>query len=136
MYTSIIDDPEILSEPGTDTAAFLEAGADSAVLVKAPAHDMKEALDIALQSLNSPHGVILEGNSAIEVLNPDIVIFSFDTFGVIKESSRAIFEQADALVYANGTPGMTKEPRPMFKKDETEQLVAFIKERLNEQRDN
>ena len=143
MYTSVIDDPEILSEPGTDTSAYLEAGASSAVLVKASAHEMAEALDIALQNLDPCPGVVIEGNSAIEVLKPDIVIFSFDAFGrleQIKESAQTVFAEADALVYRNGTPDITpditKEPRPVFKNDETKQLVAFIKERLNERRDH
>lgn len=135
MYTSVVDDPEVLSEPGTDTAAFLEAGASAAVLVKAPKEELPEAIELALERLGSPPGVVVEGNSAIEVLSPDIVIFSFDTFGEIKESSKAVFELADALVCGNAMPEEAAGRRPVFSNGETEALIAFVKERLNERRD-
>ncbi len=134
MYTSVIDDPDTLSEPGTDTAAFLEAGASAAVLVKAPKKELPEAIELALERLGSPPGVVVEGNSAIEVLSPDIVIFSFDAFGEIKESSRKVFEQADALVCGKAVPEEAAGQRPVFKNDESEALIAFVKERLNERK--
>ncbi len=138
MYTSVVDDPEVLSEPGTDTAAFLEAGASAAVLVKAPKEELPEALVLAferLDSLSDLPGVVVEGNSAIEVLSPDIVIFSFDAFSEIKESSKAVFELADALVCSGAMPEEAAGQRPVFRNGETEALIAFVKERLDEPRD-
>ena len=137
LYASVVDDAETLSEPGTDTAAFLEAGASAAVLVKAPKEELPEAIELALARLGSPPGVpgiVVEGNSAIEVLSPDIVIFSFDAFGEIKESSRKVFEQADALVCGKAVPEEAAGQRPVFKNDESEALIAFVKERLNERK--
>ncbi|KKL05745.1 hypothetical protein LCGC14_2602960 [marine sediment metagenome] len=134
LYASVVDDPETLNEPGTDTAAFLEAGASAAVLVKAPKKELPEAIELALERLGSPPGVVVEGNSAIEVLSPDIVIFSFDTFGEIKESSRKVFEQADALMCGKAVPEEAAGQRPVFKNDESEELIAFVKERLNERK--
>ncbi len=134
LYASVVDDPETLSEPGTDTAAFLEAGASAAVLVKAPKEELPEAIELALERLGSHPGVVVEGNSAIEVLSPDIVIFSLDAFGEIKESSRKVFALADALVCEKAMPDGAAGQRPVFGNDETEALIAFVKERLNERR--
>jgi molybdopterin-guanine dinucleotide biosynthesis protein len=134
LYTSVMDDPGILREPGTDTAAYLEAGASAAVLVKAPAHELPAALELAFESLGSPPGIVVEGNSAIEVLSPDIVIFSFDTFEGIKDSSKTVFEQADALVYGTALSEDAAEQRPAFKKEDIGPLLAYVKERLNERK--
>lgn len=75
--TSLVDDKETLSRKDKDTGRFLEAGAGEVVWVKAPQQELADILPLALKRLSSNDGIIVEGNSAIEFLKPDIVIFIF-----------------------------------------------------------
>ena len=52
--------------------SYLFYGAAGAVWVKASAHDMAQCLDMAVGNLEQYEGIVVEGNSSIEVLNPDI----------------------------------------------------------------
>ena len=75
FYTSLVDDKETLSRKDKDTGRFLEAGAGEVVWVKAPQRELADILPLALKRLSHNDGIIAEGNSAIEFLKPDIVIF-------------------------------------------------------------
>lgn len=74
LYCSVVDNPAIIMEPGKDTALMAEAGAE-VLWVRGPREALGEALESALTRLSGCEAVIIEGNSAIEVLRPDIVIF-------------------------------------------------------------
>ena len=136
LFTSITDDPETLGRPGSDTALFLEAGAGGAVLVKAPRQELPEALDMALDRLGALPGVVVEGNSAIEVLRPDIVIFIFNMPGRLKESSGPVLELADAVMYNTEPPETLAQLEAqgvrVFSRNETEALAAYVKTALQE----
>ncbi len=136
LYTSVVYDPEELARAGSDTASYLEAGAGGAVLVKAPLQEMPEALELALERLGGLPGVVVEGNSAIEVLRPDIVIFIFNEPERLKESSEPVLKLADAIVYDSEPPGLVAELEDrdvrVFRRDETEALAAFVKDALRE----
>lgn len=74
LYCAVVDDPAIIMEPGKDTALMAEAGAE-VLWVRGPREAIGEALETSLKRLGGCEAVIIEGNSAIEVLRPDIVIF-------------------------------------------------------------
>jgi molybdopterin-guanine dinucleotide biosynthesis protein len=104
IYTSVVDEADVLREEGKDTARLLAAGADRVVWVKSPGplgdkdEELAEAMMLAMDRLSGLPGVIIEGNSAVEVLKPDIVIF----IGVYnsKDSARRAFEMADVVLGA------------------------------------
>jgi molybdopterin-guanine dinucleotide biosynthesis protein len=98
FYTSIIDDPALLSQSDKDTGKLLEAGAHDVLWVQAPPEDLEEVLSRALGRLSHCDAVIIEGNSAIEFLKPDIVIFiSNSSKKRIKASAHRVLKQADII---------------------------------------
>jgi len=76
-YPEIITDRTILREEGKDTCRLLAAGAEDVVWVRSGAAGLAEALAAGVTGLSHVDLVLVEGNSAIEFLNPDIVIFIF-----------------------------------------------------------
>jgi|Deesub1362A_J573_1020465.scaffolds.fasta_scaffold00165_5 molybdopterin-guanine dinucleotide biosynthesis protein len=100
LYSAVIDDIETLAQKDKDTARFLEAGAEEVIWVQSTKEDLEETLRIAVDRLSHLKGVIVEGNSAIEVLMPDIVIFIFkgESEG-LKESAKNTLKMADLVIY-------------------------------------
>ncbi|MEW6714838.1 MAG: hypothetical protein AB1306_07085 [Nitrospirota bacterium] len=98
MYTSIIDDLEILNQNGKDTAVMLEAGAEKVVWIKSPRDGLKDALDIAFSKLYGLKGVVVEGNSPVDFLNTSLVIFIINPDGEIKPSAIEVCKRADIVI--------------------------------------
>jgi len=102
LYSSIVDDKEALSGKDKDTGRFIEAGAEEVLWVKSPPGELADNLLLALEKLSYLDGIIVEGNSAIEFLKPDIVIF---IFGNDKERWKPGIERlagiSDIIVYDN-----------------------------------
>lgn len=110
LYVSITDDPSIVARADKDTGALLAAGAAEVLWVQSPAERLGEALPLALERLSSCGGIIVEGNSAIEFLKPDIVIFISTVYKHrIKDSARTLLHRADILVIPEG-PGPSDRP--------------------------
>ncbi len=99
FYSSIIDDKSILSQEDKDTKRLLDAGAEEVLWVQSPANEINEVLPMAIDRLSHLDGIIIEGNSAIEFLKPDVVVF---IAGVskenIKRSAQGILKQADIII--------------------------------------
>jgi len=102
IYTSIIEDEETLREEGKDTARYLAAGAGKVIWVRSPhkCHDddadLEEALLLAVSKLSRLPGILVEGNSAIELLKPDIVIFISAKH--IKNTALRVLDMAHAVL--------------------------------------
>jgi LAO/AO transport system kinase len=96
FYASITDDKKIISQKGKDTKRLLDAGAEEVLWVQSPAEELEEVLPIAIDRLSHLDGIIIEGNSAIEFLKPDVVIFLFND--VKKPSSQAALKLADIII--------------------------------------
>ena len=102
LYASVIDDPGIIAETNKDTAVLSEAGAERVVWIKSPVSELENALDIALGKMSGLRGVIVEGNSPLGFLKPDLIIFVIGKDGEIKPSALAIGEKADIIVFNAG----------------------------------
>jgi molybdopterin-guanine dinucleotide biosynthesis protein len=76
-HPEIITDSEILMEKGKDTWKMLTSGASKVVWVRSPRSRLAEVMPGAVKRLSDLDGVIVEGNSAIEFLKPDIVVLIF-----------------------------------------------------------
>jgi LAO/AO transport system kinase len=99
FYSSIIDDKSILSQEDKDTKRLLDAGAEEVLWVQSPAEELQEVLPMAIDRLSHLDGIIIEGNSAIEFLKPDVVVFIADASKEnIKPSARRILKQADIVI--------------------------------------
>ncbi|MFO0751871.1 MAG: hypothetical protein U0411_00915 [Thermodesulfovibrionales bacterium] len=99
LYTSVVDDPGILSQKDKDTALLLAAGAEEVLWVQSPPEELHEVLPQAVERLSFLDGIVIEGNSAIEFLKPDIVLFIVSVSGkTMKSSAHEILHHADIVV--------------------------------------
>jgi molybdopterin-guanine dinucleotide biosynthesis protein len=100
LYCSIVDDPYLLAKEDKDTRRLLDSGAERVLWVQSPPDEIKDILPMAVERLSDLKGIIVEGNSAIEFLKPDIIIFVFgNDIERIKESAKKILSVANAVVY-------------------------------------
>jgi hypothetical protein len=100
IYCSIIDAPDILSQKDKDTDRLINAGAEKVLWVQSPPEELKDVLPVAVDRLSNLRGIIVEGNSAIEFLKPDIVIFvSGRHGGSLKKSAERVLETADIILF-------------------------------------
>ena len=106
LYSSIVDDLNILTTEGKDTRRFLDSGAEKVLWVQSPLSGVSETIQIAVERLSDLKGIVVEGNSAIEFLKPDIIIFIFgDDPTIIKDSAEKVLNKAD-IVVCEGKPLM------------------------------
>ena len=76
--SEIVTERSVLMTEGKDTRKMLDAGAAEVIWVRSALPGLPGALDEALSRLSRLEAAVVEGNSAIEFLNPDIVIFIFN----------------------------------------------------------
>jgi molybdopterin-guanine dinucleotide biosynthesis protein len=127
LKNSIIEDLEIISEEGKDTRRFIDAGAKKVLWVQSPFSKLGKLLSMALEKLSHLEGIIIEGNSAIEVLNLDIVIFVSGS-GVLKEGAERILRKAVVVISDLESLLQIPEGTRQFGKNDVERYVNFIKE--------
>lgn len=102
IYSSIVDDKEVLSVKGKDTRRYLDSEASAVLWVQSPVSGLNEVMPLALDKLSHLEGIIVEGNSAIEFLKPDIIIFITEKDIMrIKESGKRIMDRADIIYYSD-----------------------------------
>lgn len=108
LYSSIVDDRSILLEKDKDTRRLLDAGAEEVLWVQSPRADLEGVLPIALERLYHLDGIVIEGNSAIEFISPDIVLFIFGVSSDrIKPSAHLTLGKADFVLIPEGTEGLS-----------------------------
>ena len=129
---------------GTDSARYLAAGAVRSLWVRTRQGDLAEAMPRIRKELERAENAILESNSILRFLRPDLYLSVLEP-GVedFKESARLYLDRADAVLVAEGelgrpvwkgvslrlvegTPVLAMRP-PMYVTDE---VVAFVRERL------
>ncbi|MBI3377679.1 MAG: hypothetical protein HY035_04655 [Nitrospirae bacterium] len=116
IYASIIEDPETLTQESKDTARLINAGAEKVLWVQSPPEELKEVLPMAVDRLSNLRGIIVEGNSAIEFLKPDIVIFvSGRHGGSLKKSAERVLETADIILFEDEPSMKLPEKAKRFK---------------------
>jgi hypothetical protein len=87
-------------EPGsTDTGRFLAAGAERAFWLRTPAGELARASHTLRKILDRSANTILESNSVLELVDPDLFLMVVDfACGDFKASSLRYLDRADALV--------------------------------------
>jgi molybdopterin-guanine dinucleotide biosynthesis protein len=134
LYTALTDGRSALAQKDKDTARMLEAGAQEVLWVQATEEDMAETLRMSVERLSHLEGVVVEGNSAIELLKPDIVIYMAGEPGRGKESARAVLRVSDIVVHAGAPPEETPSGCALFHRDDRDGLLAHIDEVFHERR--
>jgi len=128
FYTSVQRSPDAPEDK--DTSRFRRAGAGDVLWVQSPDTGLEETIDMAVSLLAQCEGIVVEGNSPIEFLSPDIVIFVFgkDT-GRLKPSALRILKKADIIIYQDEIPSSDPSNREQFEPCMDETIRLGIRER-------
>jgi len=128
----------------TDTSRYLVAGAERALWVRAKQGRLAEAMPSLRRRISSAENVIIESNSVVRFLRPDLYLSVLDPSKPdFKDSAREFLDRADALLVhehrlaspawkkvslkpARGKPQFIIHPPPYV----TAEIVAWIRERL------
>lgn len=128
----------------TDTSRFLAAGAAEAYWVRTPVGRLAEALPAICGLMEGKPYVIVESNSLLRFLRPDVylVVLDADTAD-FKPSALENLDRADAFVQVDSRSGLPAwegvapsliERRPVFRVRRgvyaTEEMTEFVRERV------
>ena len=125
-----------------DTSRFLAAGAKAAFLVETAGGRLPEAMPAIQEKLAESENAIIESNSILEFLRPDLYLMVLDpAIGDFKTSAQTYLDRADAVVlHDSGTPRWQAiaadliAARPMFRifppSYVNADLVGFVSQRL------
>jgi len=132
----------------TDTSRFLVAGAQRAFWVRTRQGQLAEAMPRLRRELARAEDAILESNSVIRFIRPDLYLVILDPANPdFKPSARQFLDRADAVILDQPPPGaleiaplwegVSLKPvagRPVFRVCPpsylTPEIVAFVRERL------
>lgn len=127
----------------SDTSRFLVAGAARVLWVRSQQGYLAEAMPRLRQELAAAENVILESNSVLKFLRPDLYLTVLDpATGDFKQSAREFLDRADAVILHEGAEGPAWERvslkpvhgRPVFHvrppQYVTGEIVNFVREKL------
>lgn len=127
LYTSITDEAETLRQEGKDTARLLEAGAEEALWVCSTPEDREETLELAVRRLSHLRGIVVEGNGAIEVLRPDVVIFTaVNRPQEAKDNAGKVLGSSHVVVFDKEIPPEAPEKAVKFSCDELDKCISYV----------
>lgn len=122
-FCLVTDQQEIIGQSGKDTAVLQKAGAAKVIWIKASPSWVEKGISQALALLTELPGVIWEGNSLLEYLKPDAIIFVTDGRKETKPSGEKAARQAD-YIFSNQRDS----------EDKWLQLWEFIQQALREKK--
>ena len=129
----------------TDSGRYLSAGAAHSFWVRTRTGDLAEAMPRIRKEIARAENVILESNSILRFLRPDLYLSVLDPATVdFKESAKYFLDRADAVLVPEGDlkhpewKGVSLkllEGKPVLAMHPpayvTEELVSFVKDRLH-----
>ncbi len=128
----------------SDTSRFLKAGAKRVFWVRTEQGRLAEAMPTFRQRIDGAKNVILESNSILKFLRPDLYLTVLDpSTADFKASAREFLDRADAVILHQTHRGsawqsVSLKPvanRPVFQiappKYVTEEIVEFVRAKLN-----
>jgi len=130
FYSSITDDQEVLSAKGKDTGRLLEAGAEKVLWVQSSGDELSETASMAVQMLSNLPGIVVEGNSMIEALPPDIVVFVAGVKERFKPGSERVLGMADIVMTEEESPQGVPERAENFHSADVERCIHYLLERI------
>lgn len=98
LYAKIVEDPEIITQKNTDTGIMSEAGAEKVVWIQSPSEKLEDPLNIALGKMAGLKGAIVEGNSPVDYMEPDLILFIIGDDGEIKSAAVELSKKADVII--------------------------------------
>ena len=95
---SIIRRKDIIETKGKDTQRFKAAGAKRVLWLKSKPQALENGLRKALGLLDKAKGLIIESNSALKYLKPDLAVFVQNKDSILKPSAREIINKVDLII--------------------------------------
>jgi molybdopterin-guanine dinucleotide biosynthesis protein len=126
LYASIVDDSAVVSQEGKDTKRLLEAGAGKVIWVQAPYAELEAVLPVAMDMLADLEGIVIEGNSPMDFIRPDIVVFVAGSRWKMKSSANRVLHMADIVIYRSQQPPETPGHAILFKARQLEGLIPCL----------
>jgi molybdopterin-guanine dinucleotide biosynthesis protein len=129
---------------GTDTSRYLAAGAVRSLWVRTRTGDLAEAMPRIRKELEKTENIVIESNSILRFLKPDVYLSVLDpTVEDFKDSARLYLDRADAVLVPQGVLGRPEWKGVSLKLLDgasvlaihppeyvTDEVVAFLKARL------
>lgn len=112
----VTTDPAIINEPGKDTAQFAAAGAKPVVWACTSRHALADTVPQALALVQNTAWLVIEGNSAGQLVHSDFAICVLGSDGRFKPSAHAALASAD-LVLVNCREPFVSERRDVLEQD-------------------
>ncbi len=129
FFSSITDDREVILTQGKDTRRMVDAGAVRVLWVQSPPDELPDILRSAVEMLSGLPGIVIEGNSAVNAIKPDIVVFVSGDPDLSKESAGPLLDMADIVLSDTGSPQQLPEAG-LFRIDDSGGYLRRIKELL------
>ena len=99
LYTSVSENERDIMIPDTDTFRMKKSGAEKVVWVKATEKLLHDAMERALEKISNHKGVLIEGNSILEYINPTLAFFVVNnSIDNMKPSRIRALKKADICV--------------------------------------
>jgi hypothetical protein len=127
---------------GTDSARYLEAGAVRSFWVRTRMGQLAEAMPRIRKEIAAAGNVVIESNSILRFLRPDIYLSVLDPGTAdFKDSARLYLDRADAVLVPGGAMGRPEwkgvslkllEGTPVLMIDPPEYVTAAVVEFLGE----
>jgi len=144
--SELIEDLNILNQKGKDTAIFLESGAERVIWIQSPYYELENILKTALGRMADLEGVVIEGNSPVDFLNPHLIIFIIGVDGEIKPSALEVSKKADIIIINSEKhvkklsflSAVGRKGAKVFyinllnRKGELDKFLCFVKEKINQ----
>jgi hypothetical protein len=118
---------------GTDTGRYLAAGAVRSLLIQG---ELSEAMVRVRAEIAGAENVMVESNSVLEFVQPDVFVMVLDVGNKdFKDSARRYLDRADAVVVMGEMEGILLEARRFRGSAErycSAELVEFVRGRMCE----
>ncbi len=143
-HTLAISEEKVGGDATTDSGRYLAAGASRSFWVRTRQGDLSEAMPRIRKEIAQAENVLIESNSIMRFLQPDLYLSVLDPYtSDFKDSAKYFLDRADAVLVPEGdighpqwkgvslklvagTPVLPMRP-PVYVTDE---VVQFVKERL------
>lgn len=95
---SIISKKDIIEAKGKDTQRLKSAGAKKVLWLKAKPEALEKGIKKAISLFKKTKGLIIESNSALKYLKPDLALFVKRKDSILKPSAKEILNNIDLII--------------------------------------
>ena len=127
LYSCIIDDIAVLSEADKDIKKFLDAGAEKVLWIKSPLSELHQVFSSAVTMFTHLQGIVIAGNSAIQAINPDIVLYVYGDEADYKSGNEKIPDVAHIILFQKTVPASISDDIPKFQLNDTDGFLRSLR---------